>query len=168
MRRAHDPASPPDSADPIAVAMSGGGFRATLPAVGVVRLLADVGLLPDLRYVSSVSGGSVANGMIAVKWPELRDHEFTSKAFDDLVVDPLVKRISSSSLKFGLIRGAWRTLGPLTRTDLLADRFDAWFFDGRHSADLDLGVRWIVSAANQYPVCDSRSNGMFSVTTPSG
>ena len=44
---------------------------ATLPAVGVVRLLADVGLLPDLRYVSSVSGGSVANGMIAVKWPEL-------------------------------------------------------------------------------------------------
>ena len=87
------PARPPDSADPIAVTMSGGGFRATLPAVGVVRLLADVGLLPDLRYVSSVSGGSVANGMIAVKWPELRDRGFTSKAFDDLVVDPLVKRI---------------------------------------------------------------------------
>lgn len=143
------PARPPDSADPIAVTMSGGGFRATLPAVGVVRLLADVGLLPDLRYVSSVSGGSVANGMIAVKWPELRDRGFTSKAFDDLVVDPLVKRISSSSLKFALLRGAWRTLGPLTRTDLLADRFDAWFFDGRHLADLELGVRWIVSAANQ-------------------
>lgn len=143
------PARPPDSADPIAVTMSGGGFRATLPAVGVVRLLADLGMLPDLRYVSSVSGGSVANGMVAVKWPELRGRDFTSQAVDDLVVTPLVKRISSSSLKLALIRGAWRTLGPRTRTDLLADQFDAWFFEGRRMADLDPGVRWIVSAANQ-------------------
>jgi NTE family protein len=143
------PAEPPPSDDPIAVTMSGGGFRATLPAAGVVRLLADTGMLPNLRYVSSVSGGSVANGLVAVHWPELRQRSFTAEAVDEIVVDPLVKRISARSLKVALVRGAWRTLGPGTRTELLARRLDEWFFDGRRLADLDPGVRWIVNAANQ-------------------
>jgi NTE family protein len=50
------PAEPPPSDDPIAVTMSGGGFRASLPAVGVARLFAATGVLPNLRYGSSVSG----------------------------------------------------------------------------------------------------------------
>ena len=60
------PASPPPATrTPIGATFSGGGFRATFAALGVVRYLADAGVLGDLRYSSSVSGGSVANGLLA-------------------------------------------------------------------------------------------------------
>lgn len=141
-------ATPPPSADPFALTFSGGGFRATFAALGVVRLLADLGSLADLRYLSSVSGGSVANGLVARAWPELRRRGYSASAVDDLLIDPLVDRISSTSLKMSLVRGIWRTLGPGTRTELLARRFDEWFFDGIRLDQLDPEVRWIVNAAN--------------------
>ena len=142
------PAAPAPSANPIGVTFSGGGFRATLASLGVVRLLADIGRLQDLRYVSSVSGGSVANGAIAVAWPELRRRGYTTAAVDELVIDPVVKRISGKSLKMSLVRGLWRTIGPGTRTELLAKRFDQWFFDELKLEQLDPEVRWIVNGAN--------------------
>ena len=142
------PAAPPACDDPMAMTFSGGGFRATLAALGVARALADVGSLGDLRYLSSVSGGSVANGIVAVKWPELRSRGYTSHAFDELVIDPFVKRISRRSLKVSLILGIWRTIGPSNRTQLLARQFDEWFFDGLRLEQLDPQVRWIVNAAN--------------------
>jgi NTE family protein len=142
------PAAPAASDDPIAVTFSGGGFRATLAALGVARLLADVGSLRDVRYLSSVSGGSVANGLVARAWPDLRARGYTPEAFDELVVDPFVKRISRRSLKVALILGVWRTIGSSTRTDLLARKFDAWFFDDLELEGLDPEVRWIVNAAN--------------------
>jgi NTE family protein len=113
------PAAPPGCDDPMAMTFSGGGFRATLAALGVARALADVGSLGDLRYLSSVSGGSVANGIIAVKWPELRSRGYTSGAFDELVIGPFVKRISRRSLKVSLMLGIWRTIGSSNRTQLL-------------------------------------------------
>jgi NTE family protein len=142
------PEVPAPSADPFALTFSGGGFRATLAALGVVRLLADVGSLADVRYVSSVSGGSVANGVLAVAWPKLRERGFTAAAVDEIVIDPFVERISKRSLKVSLILGIWRTVGPKNRTDLLAHRFDDWFFDKLELEELDPEVRWIVNAAN--------------------
>ncbi|MET9507940.1 patatin-like phospholipase family protein [Streptomyces flavidovirens] len=142
------PAEPPGAADPVALTLSGGGFRATLSALGFVRLLADAGLLPSLRYASSVSGGSVANGCLATAWPALRERGYTAGAVDELVVEPVVERVSSRSLKRSLVRGLWRTLGPMTRTELLAKRLDEWFFDGIELKDLDPEVRWILNAAN--------------------
>lgn len=142
------PAVPPHSDDPIAMTFSGGGFRATLASLGMARLVADVGALGNLRYLSSVSGGSVANGLIANVWPALRARNFTAAAVDELVIDPFVKRISRRSLKRSLVWGVWRTIGPSTRTDLLARRFDEWFFDGTNLAELDPEVRWIVNASN--------------------
>ncbi|NBM21307.1 patatin-like phospholipase family protein, partial [Streptomyces sp. GC420] len=116
--------------------------------LGFVRLLADAGLLHGLRHASSVSGGSIANGVLATAWPALRSRGLTAEAVDELVVDPVVERVSSRSLKRALIRGAWRTLGPATRTELLARRLDEWFFAGIELEDLDPEVRWIVNAAN--------------------
>lgn len=142
------PAEPPGAARPVAVTLSGGGFRATLSALGLVRLLADAGLLSGLRYSSSVSGGSVANGILATAWPALRERGFTAGAVDELVVEPVVERVSSQSFKKALLRGLWRTLGPTTRTELLARRLDEWFFDGVELTELDPEVRWIVNAAN--------------------
>ncbi|WP_030843554.1 patatin-like phospholipase family protein [Streptomyces sp. NRRL S-475] len=143
------PAEPPATAHPVALALSGGGFRATLAALGFVRLLADTGLLSRLRYSSSVSGGSIANGCLATAWPALRRENFTTGAVDELLVAPVVDRVSSRSLKRALLRGMWRTIGPSTRTDLLARRLDEWFLRETELEHLDPEVRWIVNAANQ-------------------
>ena len=114
----------------------------------MVRFLADAGLLSKVRYVSSVSGGSVANGIMATAWPKVRASGYTSTSVDAEIIDPIVEKISSRSLKKKLIRNIWRIVGSKNRTELLADAFDAWWFDGRELEDLDPEVRWIINAAN--------------------
>jgi NTE family protein len=61
-------------------------------------LLADAGLLGSVRYSSSVSGGSIANGLLARHYPELEAASFTGEAFDRVVLEPFVARITSDSL----------------------------------------------------------------------
>jgi NTE family protein len=140
---------PPVAEEPaLAVALSGGGFRATLAGIGVLRFLADAGLLGRLRTISSVSGGSVAAGIFARGYPAVRDAGFTGAAFDAHVVRPLVDRITTESLKKKLLLGAWKIVGSKTRTDLLAAAFDDWWLHGKRLAELPADVRWIINAAN--------------------
>lgn len=131
-----------------ALTFSGGGFRATLAALGVVRFMADIGRLADVRFVSSVSGGSIANGVLATRWAELRNSGFSSAALDELVIDPIVDSVSRSSLKYELLRNAWRAIGPLNRTHILARCMDRRFFHGRTLASLDPECRFVINAAN--------------------
>jgi NTE family protein len=131
-----------------ALTFSGGGFRATLAALGVVRYLADVGRLGDVRFVSSVSGGSIANGVLATRWAELRDRGFETEAVDRLVIDPIVASISGSSMKLELLRNAWRAIGPRNRTHVLARVLDRRFFHERTLANLDPECRFVINAAN--------------------
>ncbi|MFN7971264.1 MAG: patatin-like phospholipase family protein [Acidobacteriota bacterium] len=55
----------------IGLCLSGGGFRAALFHLGAMRRLNEVGLLRDVRTISSVSGGSVASALLAKKWRAL-------------------------------------------------------------------------------------------------
>jgi NTE family protein len=140
---------PPPPRDPaFAVAFSGGGFRATLTALGALRFLADAEVLSQLRYVSSVSGGSVANGLVACHYEELEAGNFAPRVVDDLVIRPFIARITEDSLSRGLVLNMWRTLGSASRTDLLAEQFDRWFFGGRRLEDLSPRCRFIFNAAN--------------------
>src|SRR5437899_2048998 len=52
-----------------ALCLSGGGFRAALFHLGAMRRLNEVGLLSQMDTISSVSGGSVASGLLARVWP---------------------------------------------------------------------------------------------------
>lgn len=54
-----------------ALCLSGGGFRAALFHLGALRRLNEVGLLSRMTTISSVSGGSVANGLLAKVWRDL-------------------------------------------------------------------------------------------------
>lgn len=130
------------------MAFSGGGFRATLAALGVVRFLADCGRLGDVRFVSSVSGGSIANGMLACHWKALLEAGFTSHAVDEVVIEPLVAAISRSSLKGEIIAHLWRTLGGLSRTDLLVRALDRRLFHERTLESVDPRCRFVINAAN--------------------
>src|SRR5262245_38310069 len=51
-----------------ALALSGGGFRATLFHLGVVRFLRDAGLLNDVTHIVSASGGSITAAHLALNW----------------------------------------------------------------------------------------------------
>lgn len=146
--RPADPGRAPDGRPTFALTFSGGGFRATLAALGVLRFLADCGRLGDVRFLSSVSGGSIANAMVACRWGNLRAGNFTPEVLDREVIHPIIDSIAGSSLKSELLRNAWRTIGPPTRTDLLADALDRRFFQGRTLDSLDAGCRFVINAAN--------------------
>jgi NTE family protein len=54
------------------LALSGGGFRATLFGLGSLWRLNDAGLLGKLDRVTSVSGGAVLMGVLAHRWRQLQ------------------------------------------------------------------------------------------------
>lgn len=53
----------------IGLALSGGGFRATLFHLGVVAAFRDLGRLTDLSVISCVSGGSIIGAHLVLHWP---------------------------------------------------------------------------------------------------
>lgn len=71
----------------IGIALSGGGFRAMLFHAGSLWRLFELGLLKDATRISSVSGGSIAAGVLALAWRKL-DWP-SSESFVEHVVDPL-------------------------------------------------------------------------------
>jgi hypothetical protein len=56
----------------IGLALSGFGFRAVLFHCGVLWRLNELAYIPKLTRVSSVSGGSIAAGRLAVRWHALQ------------------------------------------------------------------------------------------------
>lgn len=57
----------------IGLALSGGGFRATLFHLGIVKALLDRGVLKDVRHITSVSGGSILAAHLVLHWREYND-----------------------------------------------------------------------------------------------
>jgi NTE family protein len=143
-----EPLLPPGPEPCFAVALSGGGFRATLSGLGVLRFFAAAGLLGHVRVVSSVSGGGVASGLLAIRYRAVADAGFTLDAFDDQVTRPLVTRISGHSLAWHLVANVWRAAGRKTRTDMLADALAAWWLGDHLLEDLPQPCRFVFNASN--------------------
>jgi predicted acylesterase/phospholipase RssA len=57
-----------DSDCTIALALSGGGFRATLFHLGVIRYLRTTNRLKDIVHIAAVSGGSILAAHLAANW----------------------------------------------------------------------------------------------------
>ena len=66
----------------LGLALSGGGFRATLYHLGVVRYLRDAGILQDVSDIASVSGGSILAAHLVLNWDKYTgdDEEFAAAA----------------------------------------------------------------------------------------
>jgi NTE family protein len=71
------------------LALSGGGFRATLFHCGALWRLNELGLLRDVARVSSVSGGSITAGALALAWPRLAAAGWSTGALVAELVAPL-------------------------------------------------------------------------------
>ena len=52
----------------IGLALSGGGFRATLYHLGLIRHLRDTNLLESVTHITSVSGGSILAAHLVLNW----------------------------------------------------------------------------------------------------
>lgn len=84
-----------------ALCLSGGGFRAALFHLGALRRLNEVGLLSAMDTISSVSGGSVANGLLAKVWPSLSvDGNGVFTNFTEVYEAPL-RRFCATDIRTG-------------------------------------------------------------------
>ncbi len=73
-------APPQETAKPLGLALSGGGFRAMLFHLGVVKYLRDVGLLEQVTQITSVSGGSVLAAHLVLYWEDYLGDGFDRRA----------------------------------------------------------------------------------------
>ena len=70
----------------LGLALSGGGFRATLYHLGVVRYLRDTGHLTDVTDIASVSGGTILAAHLVMNWDRYTgDDEAFATAANELV-----------------------------------------------------------------------------------
>lgn len=77
-------------AEGLALCLSGGGFRAMLFHAGALWRLNEFGLLPKFERISSVSGGSISNGVLGLTWKQLAfDANGVSPVFNEKVIKPI-------------------------------------------------------------------------------
>jgi NTE family protein len=114
--------------DAIGLCLSGGGYRAMLFHLGVVWRLNELGILPTLARISSVSGGSITAGVLARAWKRLEfDEGGVARAFEREVVAPLkalaTRTIDWQATAWGLLpfTSAGEAIASSYRRHLFAD-----------------------------------------------
>jgi predicted acylesterase/phospholipase RssA len=143
-----------DKLDSIGLCFSGGGFRASLFHLGVLRYLAESKQLANVKVISSVSGGSVIGAFLATKWRTLKEKHFSKEAFDKEIYKPFFKKVTTGNL-----RNRWFLLCVLTAPYLLNPRFtwinlwsgffDRWFYGrkGMKINELSDELELVINAA---------------------
>lgn len=92
----------------IGLCLSGGGFRAMLFHAGALWRMNDAGLLPRIKRVSSVSGGSLAAGVLAKHWDELRfDGAGVAANFDEAVAARIMGFAGKGVDVRAVLTGVW-------------------------------------------------------------
>ncbi|WP_158879825.1 patatin-like phospholipase family protein [Amycolatopsis anabasis] len=131
----------------IGLCLSGGGYRAMLFHTGALWRLNELGFLPRLDYVSSVSGGSITAGVLARAWPELEFTEGVASNFGEAVVRP-IRALAGRTLDIPVVlRGLvkpWRSVG-----EELAKSYRRHLFGDLTVPELaDDGPRFVFTATN--------------------
>ncbi len=106
----------------LGLALSGGGFRATLFHVGSLLRINEAGLLSEIEEITSVSGGSIIAAFLGVEWSNLRfDDNRRATNFDDVIVKPM-REFCSHTIDVGTILGG--ILNPIRHpSQLLTSKY---------------------------------------------
>ena len=132
----------------IALVLSGGGIRAMAFHLGVLRRMAELGLLERVSHVSSVSGGSLIVGLMLLendlKWP-------SSQAFLQEVLPRLRVSLTRRSLQWGAVRQLarpwnWRFIA--SRANVLAAALRNEWGATMTLADLPEVPEWSINGTN--------------------
>jgi NTE family protein len=90
----------------IALALSGGGYRATLFHLGAVRRLNELGVLPQITTFCSVSGGSILNAQLATKLPWPLPAPVPASQWNTFITEP-IRRFTAQDIRTGSILKRW-------------------------------------------------------------
>jgi len=139
-------APPPQSG--LALCLSGGGYRAMVFHLGAFIRLNEAGLLSKLKKVSSVSGGSIAAGVLGLKWRSLNFVNGIAQNLQLQVVD-VVRTMASKTIDAEAIIGG--ILLPGTISEKIEKQYDEVLFRGATLQDLPSdaeGPRFVFNATN--------------------
>lgn len=125
--------------------LSGGGYRAMLFHLGVVWRLNELGMLPTLSRISSVSGGSITAAVLGVRWSQLTFVAGVATNFEPLVVVPLRKLAGKTLDAVAIVKGV---LLPGSINDKFAAALDQHLFTGATLQDLPESPRFVINATN--------------------
>jgi NTE family protein len=131
----------------IALCLSGGGYRAMLFHLGALWRLNEAGYFKKLDRISSVSGGSITAGVLAMNWSKLGfDPAGVAQAFAEQIVKPIRnlagKTIDESSIIGGL-------LFPGTVAEKIAKAYRKHLFGNATLQDIPNDPpRFVINATN--------------------
>ncbi len=129
-----------------ALCLSGGGYRAMLFHLGALWRLYEAGLLQNVQRISSVSGGSITAGVLALKWRQLSfDPGRLQSDFVPQVVSPL-RGLADETIDADSI--IWGVVLPGRVSDRVAEAYDNQLFKGATLQDLPDTPRFVINATN--------------------
>jgi len=139
-----DESKPPEPT--IALCLSGGGYRAMVFHIGVLWRLYETGLLKTIKRVSSVSGGSITAGQLALAWRSFSfEPDGVRSDFIPNLVEPLRTFAGVTIDAESVILGA---LLPGSVGDRIARAYDDHLFHGKTLQDLPDEPRFVINATN--------------------
>lgn len=130
--------------DLVVVTLSGGGMRAATFGAEVLFEIERLGLLPRVDAVSAVSGGAIAGALFGLSCtaPDCPPRSggrarppWEPGAVFALLAEDMEQRLLDEFFEGAQVFAYWK--GRLTRSDVMAERLDAVFFDGAVVADLN-------------------------------
>jgi predicted acylesterase/phospholipase RssA len=153
------------------LALSGGGFRAVLYHLGLIRLLRDAGILPQVTHICSVSGGSIVAAHLVLNWARYNGspNEFDAAAAEVLsflrldVRNRIVRRFP---LAFPLRGPRWLfgiSNRKLTRTGLLEYHYEKYLYGDTSLFELPVRPELHILATNlsEGCLCSFNRNGLM-------
>src|SRR4051794_26569433 len=125
-----------DATIKLGLALSGGGFRASLYHLGLVRFLRDAGLLSQVSHITAVSGGSIIAAHLVLNWDRYNGSpgEFDAAASELLsfvrldVRNRIVRRFPLTLPARWPRRLLGRSNRKLTRTGLLEWHYEKYLY----------------------------------------
>jgi predicted acylesterase/phospholipase RssA len=162
----------------IGLALSGGGFRASLYHLGLVRFLRDAGLLAQVTHITSVSGGSIIAAHLVLNWDRYTGsaNEFDAAASELLAFVRLDVR-NRIMRRFPLaipLRWPRHLLGrsnrKLTRTGLLEYHYEKYLYGDTSLFELPERPQVHILATNlsEGCLCSFNRNGLLMVRRQAG
>jgi NTE family protein len=130
----------------MALCLSGGGYRAMLFHLGAVWRINQLGLLPRLARISSVSTGSIVAGLLGLKWHALRfDATGVGTAFEAEIVAP-VRALASRTIDLPAI--VLGTLLPGGASARIAAAYRRYIFGRATVQALPDAPRFVINATD--------------------
>src|SRR5437868_3215998 len=128
------------------LALSGGGFRATLFHLGALWRLNELAYLPKIDRISTVSGGSITAGVLAVQWGGLQWANGIATNFQAAIADRL-RAFCARPLDVGAIaEGAilpWKEI-----SEAIEEAYRSELFGNATLQDLPQRPRFIFNSTN--------------------